>query len=105
MYLNFLDTVGMISKKEDVIRVIANIAKISEDEIDVAAINKRADEENNFRYFTESFKEVDQDDPRITFLWLDTGYLCNHTFPIYVSFRKSPMGYIGGFAGTEKTIV
>jgi len=104
-YINLLDTVGDISKKEEALNALAWAAGIEKTEIDIASINKRAEDPENFRYFTESFREVDKDDARVFYVWVDSGYLKDGIYPIYFSFMKRGIGLSGAFVGTEKHII
>lgn len=105
MYINLLDSIGNISNKDIVLESLAWSAKVNREAIDIAALNKRADEPKNYRYFTESFTEVDDKDPRVYYLWLDSGYLFNSTYPIYISFKKGNIGFVGAYVGTEKYLI
>lgn len=104
-YINLLDTVGEISKKEEVLAVLSSLSRVELQKISLPELNKRAEDENNYRYFTDNFKELDKDDPRIFYIWIDSGYKYCEIYPLYFSFIKRGSMVTGAYVGTEKNII
>lgn len=107
MYINLLDYIGTIYNKEECINELRSKVKqlksLPDNKIGFR-VNQACNNEN-FRYFTEEYKEVEETSSEKFWMWVDSGFKDKSNDILYFQFRYSPQGWTGAYVGTEEAIL